>query len=312
MAASHSEFKFDTTGDEVVSAFTDRVAGRIFLVTGPNPTGIGATTITSLAKAKPQALILAGRSTAKFQPIVDEVNRIDPSIKVVSVTLDLSSQASVRQAAKDILENADVPRIDTIINNAAVMACPLDYTAEGIELQFGTNHIGHFLLTNLLMPKLRASAEPVVVNLTSSGHRFYSSYDDVNWKTEKYDIWTAYGIAKVANIHFTKSLNERGIRAIAVHPGWVMSDLARHVDQSGLGTFLERAQATSDFDPLDFQKNLAQGCSSTLVAALDPAVSNGAYMRDCQVAVPAPFANDASLPPKLWKLSNELVGERFA
>ncbi|EJD43384.1 NAD(P)-binding protein [Auricularia subglabra TFB-10046 SS5] len=314
MSTTHSNFERATTGNEVVAAFADRVKGRIFVITGPSPTGIGASTLTSLAKGHPATLVLAGRTPSKFQPVVDEVKAIDANIRVVSVTLDLASIASTRAAAQAILNNADIPRVDVLINNAGIMATPFALTADGIESQFHADHIGHFLLTNLLLPKLRAAPEPVVVNLTSSGHRFGTGdFEDYNFETRPYNGWDAYGQAKIANVLFTQSLAQRGFRSLAVHPGWVATDLARDTTQDLFQELFEkRAAVTPNFEPLDFQKNLAQGCSTTLVGALDPAVPNGAYLRDCQVHASSPESGDPKKAEALWALSNKLVGESFA
>ncbi|EJD36253.1 NAD(P)-binding protein [Auricularia subglabra TFB-10046 SS5] len=260
MSATHSNFHQATTGDEVVAAFADRVKGRVFVVTGPSPTGIGASTLTSLAQGHPAALVLAGRTPSKFQSVVDEIKAIDANIKVVSVTLDLASIASTRAAAHAILEHPDIPRVDVLINNAGIMATPFALTADGIESQFHADHVGHFLLTNLLLPKLRAAPAPVIVNLTSSGHRFgWGDFEDYNFERRPYNGW----------------------------------------------------DATRDFEAVDFQKNLAQGCSTTLVAALDPAVPNGAYLNDCQVYAPSPESVDLKKAEALWALSDKLVGESF-
>ncbi|KZV93236.1 putative short-chain dehydrogenase [Exidia glandulosa HHB12029] len=314
---SHPEFDRITTGEEVVAAFPDRVKGRIFVVTGPTPTGIGATTLTSLAKGHPAALVLAGRTPAKFQPVADAISAIDPTIAVVLVKLDLSSLASVRAAAKNILEHPHIPHIDGLINNAGLMATPFGLTEDGIETQFAACHVGHFLFTNLLLPKLQAAPEPVVVNVTSSGHRFGTGdFSDVNWEKTPYDAWRAYGHAKSANILFSVSLAERGIKSVAPHPGWVKTDIVQNMtDDLGLQLFNElgASGAIPNFEPLDFQKNLQQGCATTLVAALDCIVPNAAYMRDCQVARDvAPFAVDKSNAARLWELSNQLTGENFA
>ncbi|KZV81040.1 NAD(P)-binding protein [Exidia glandulosa HHB12029] len=312
---SHPEFTRATTGDEVVAAFPDRVRGRIFVVTGPTPTGIGATTLTSLAKAHPSVLVLAGRTPSKFQPVADSIAAIDSKIKVVLVTLDLSSNASVRAAAKTILEHPDVPHIDTLINNAGLMATPFSLTEDGIESQFAACHVGHFLFTNLLLPKLRAAPEPVVVNVTSSGHRMGTGdFSDVNWEKTPYNSWGAYGHSKCANVLFSVSLAERGIKSVAPHPGWVKTDLGRHLTEDlGNELFTKIVSSIPNFEPLNFEKNLDQGCSTTLVAALDPAVPNATYLRDCQVARDvAAFAVDKANAAKLWELSNKLTGENFA
>ncbi|KZW02492.1 NAD(P)-binding protein [Exidia glandulosa HHB12029] len=315
MSTSHAEFGERTTGDEVVSAFAERVKDRIFVVTGPSATGIGATTLTSLAKAHPAALVLAGRNPATFSSVVDEIKRIDPNIKVVTVVLDLSSLAGTRKAAAELLGNADIPHIDVLINNAGIMATPFAKTADGIESQFHACHIGHWLFTNLLLPKLRAAREPVVVNLTSSGHRFGTGdFDDINFEKKPYNPWAAYGNGKCANVLFSVSLTERGIKSVAVQPGWVGTDLGRHLTDDVFNELLTVwVPNTPNIEAIEYKKTLEEGCSTTLVAALDPKVPAAAYLRDCQVGEDvAPQAVDRVNAAKLWEISNALTGETFA
>ncbi|KZW02487.1 putative short-chain dehydrogenase [Exidia glandulosa HHB12029] len=315
MSTSHAEFGERTTGDEVVSAFADRVKGRIFVLTGPSATSIGAATLTSLAKAHPAALVLAGRNPATFSSVVDEIKRIDSKIKVVTVVLDLSSLAGTRKAAAELLGNADIPHIDVLINNAGIMATPFEKTADGIESQFHACHIGHWLFTNLLLPKLRAAREPVVVNVTSSGHRYGTGeFDDVNFEKKPYNAWAAYGQAKCANILFSVSLTERGIKSTAVHPGLVGTGLGKYLNDELLKELMTVwIPNTPNMEALTYRKTLEDGCSTTLVAALDPKVPGAAYLRDCQVGEDvAPQAVDKAKAAKLWELSNALTGEAFA
>ncbi|EJD47749.1 NAD(P)-binding protein [Auricularia subglabra TFB-10046 SS5] len=283
------------------------------LVTGPTSTGIGATTLTSLARSGPEALILAGRTPSKFQSVIDEIKRIDSSIKVVVVKLDLASLAATRQAAQDVLSNTDIPRIDVLVNNAGIMCAPFEKTADGIESHFHANHVGHFLFTNLLMPKLRAAPEPVIVNVTSSGHRFGTGdFSDYNFEKRPFTEWDAYGQSKCANVLFTQSLVERGFRSLAVHPGYVGTDLHKFLTDELMNELLRRISLDPGYDPLGEKKDLAQGSSTQLVAALDPAVPNGAYLRDCQLYPPLREAVDKENARKLWELSCKLVGESFA
>lgn len=186
----------------------------------------------SLARAAPSTLILAGRSEDKIRPIIDQIQSIDSSIHVIFQMLDLSSLDSVRQAADSILKNSDVPKIDVFINNAAVMACPYSKTIDGIESQFATNHIGPFLFTNLLMPKiLAAGLGSRIVNVSSSAHGFGTGdYSDYN--SEKgYNEFIAYGQSKLGNVLFTKSLatklGSRGIQTYSLNPGCECPPLLR-------------------------------------------------------------------------------------
>ena len=155
----------------------------IVIITGASKGGIGAATATSLAGGNPGHLILAGRSEAKVLPVIEEIKKVNPEVKSTFVKLDLADQSSTRSAAKEI--NSIVDKIDILINNAGVMAVDeFKTTTEGIELQFGSNHIGPFLLTNLLLEKVvKAGKDARIVNVTSTGYELCGvSYDDWNFK----------------------------------------------------------------------------------------------------------------------------------
>ncbi|EGN99803.1 hypothetical protein SERLA73DRAFT_52897 [Serpula lacrymans var. lacrymans S7.3] len=313
-----TKFGFSSTGDEVVQTFPDRVKGKIIVITGPSPGGIGAETAISLAKASPALLLLAGRAESKISPLIQEIQSKYPAVATKFIKLDLGSQASVRSAATEI--NSSVERIDILINNAAVMVCPYGKTEDGIETQFGTNHIGHFLLTNLLMNKiLNAGLGARIVNVSSSAHRSGEMrFNDWNFEDGKvYNEWEAYGQSKTANILFSvalaKKLKNKGIFSYSLHPGFYVTDsiladgLARAVAaEAKAGRVFERAP----------QKTTQQGCSTTLVAALDPALEghNGTFLWDGDIAEnkPPEGATNEENAERLWKLSEDLVGEKFS
>lgn len=216
-------FGSETTAEEVVSAFSSNVKGRTFLITGASANGLGAYMATSLARASPQALILIARSEVKVAPVIEEIASIDPSIRAIFVPVDLSDQESVRAAAATILDDHDMTKIDVVINCAGIMYVEEFTTdAKGNELQFSANHVGHFLLTNLLMPKILAAGEGArIVNITSHGHQL----SDVWWsdptfnKGKDYHGWSGYGQSKTANILFSvelaRRLKDRGIVSLA-------------------------------------------------------------------------------------------------
>jgi len=142
----------------------------LVLVTGPSEGGIGAETTISLAAGSPSLIILAGRSLSRIQPVIDRITSTNPEVETKFITLDLSSQQSIRKAAASI--NAATGKIDVVINNAAIMACPWVKTVDGIESQIGTNYVGHFLLTNLIMRRVFAAGHGArIVNVSSSAHQ---------------------------------------------------------------------------------------------------------------------------------------------
>ncbi|EJD43239.1 retinol dehydrogenase [Auricularia subglabra TFB-10046 SS5] len=304
-------FDHDTTGDEVVAKFADRVKGKTFLLTGPTLEGVGGATLLALAKGSPSAFILVGRSESKIRAVIDAVLQIDPHITAIYALADFTSLATIRSAASIILSNPSVGTIDVFINNAGVMATPFSKTVDGIETQFATNHIAPFLLTNLLRGKLSKGA--TIVSISSSAHKMSTGdYDDYNYERTPYHPFGAYGQSKLATVLFTTSLVQRGYRAITLHPGLIFSGMQRHVTREQLA---ENARAAKERDPSyegpGAPKTLAQGCSTTLVAALDPSIPNGAYLFDCRVAEPKKEGLDTERAEKLWVLSEKLVGQKF-
>ncbi|EGN92743.1 hypothetical protein SERLA73DRAFT_79315 [Serpula lacrymans var. lacrymans S7.3] len=317
-------YEFSTTGDEVVSRFQDSIKGKTIVITGPGQGGIGSETAVALAAAAPALLILTGRTESKITPVILEIESKNSAVKVQFVKLDLSSQASVRSAAAVI--NESVEKIDILINNAGIMACPYEKSVDGIELQFATNHIGHFLLTKLVMQKiLNAGPGSRIVNVSSVGHRMAGvRFDDYNFQDGKaYSEWEAYGQSKTANILFTyslaKKLGGKGVFAYSLHPGSIRSGLQVHLNESNLPkgfALLAAADAkTGQSYAPEPVKTLQQGCATTLVAALDPSLEahNGAFLWNSDIADPLPPAHATSEEnaEKLWVLSETLVGEKF-
>lgn len=168
-----SQFDSQTRGEEVCETFPSQIEGKTFLITGTSANGLGAKFATMLARNSPAQIILVARSKSKVDPVVDEIKSVNSSISVKFVACELSDQDSVRSAAETILADAEIKKVDVVVNNAGVMAL-LEYQVDkhGNEMQLSANHIGHFLLTNLIMPKiLAAGAGARIINLTSLGHR---------------------------------------------------------------------------------------------------------------------------------------------
>jgi NAD(P)-dependent dehydrogenase (short-subunit alcohol dehydrogenase family) len=194
------------------------------LITGPSIESIGSETAITLAQGSPSTLLLLGRDAKKIQPVIDEIKKIDGGITSTFVEVHLDSLASVRKAAQQILDDTSILKIDIIINNAGVMATPYSKSEDGIETQFAINHVSHFLLTNLLMPKLLAAQSPRVVNVSSFGNVLADIREDLGFSGGKaYNPFVAYGQSKTANVLFAVGLNERleikGLKAFAVDPG---------------------------------------------------------------------------------------------
>ncbi|OIW22478.1 short-chain dehydrogenase [Coniochaeta ligniaria NRRL 30616] len=318
-----SPFNKDSTAEEITQAFSSQIKDRIFLITGTSASGIGAYVATSLARHSPAQLILVARTKSKVDPVIQEIATINPGLKVTFVSCELTDRDSVREAADTINNDETIPHIDVIINNAGVMMLP-EYQRDktGYEVQLSANHLGHFLLTNLLLPKVKAAGPNArVVNVTSLGHKITPfRFDDWNFSDgATYDGWTAYGQSKTANILFTTELARRGVTSLAAHPGTIYgTGLARHMDfQSGGDPFALLYEValrnTGKEFVLDPQKTLSQGAAPLLAAALDPdlAERSGAYIADCQVEEAFGYSQDQENAKKLWALSEELVGQKF-
>jgi NAD(P)-dependent dehydrogenase (short-subunit alcohol dehydrogenase family) len=307
---------------QVASDNASHIASKIVLTTGVTQGGIGAYFVEEIAKHKPALLILAGRSKSKVQATADKIaaNPSSAKVQVRILILDLASQQQVREAAKEVLAYPE-DHIDVVVNSAGLMIGPFRTTSEGIELQFGSNHIGHFLFTNLIMPKILACKAPRVVNVSSDGHRFGGiRFDDFSFQDGKvYDDWAAYGQSKTANILFSKALAERldakGLRAYSLHPGVALgTSLSPEFAEKDLESLKAKDAAIGFSGELDF-KNMDEVSATHVVAAFDPRLDayNGAYMADGNLAEDTlqPTAKKEGDAEKLWQLSEKLVGERF-
>ncbi len=308
-----SRFDATSTTDDVISGIS--LAGKLAVVTGAS-SGLGVETARALSAAGAEVLLIA-RDEAKLQAVVQELLQQQPGAQLHTQCMDLADLDSVRAAVAQILRSH--PRIHLLINNAGVMACPLMRTAQGFEMQFGTNHMGHFLFTCLLAPALLAAAPARVINLSSAGHKFANfNFDDPAYFDRDYDKWQAYGESKTANILFTvaldRRLRERGVRVFAVHPGVIMTRLSRHMQQED---FESLSTKTPSGEELVF-KSLEQGAATTVWAATAAELEGkgGIYLENCQIARPAvhgsnsgveSYALDAAAAERLWSLSEELA-----
>ncbi|KAH8697395.1 NAD-P-binding protein [Talaromyces proteolyticus] len=322
------EYSESTTTSEIVKAFPDKVNGRTFLVTGASEKSVGSETAISLARdASPAIIILPGRTYSRIEPVIKEINNINPAVKTIFVELDLSDPASVKKAAGEILDSTDIDHIDVLINSAGVMVTPYtptnwkSPTGQPIELQFGTNHLGHFLLTKSLLPKIRKAAPGArIVSVSSSAHRLSGiRYDDPGFQNgETYTAWEAYGQSKTANILLANFLGhtipKHEIASFSLHPGSISSGLQQYVTPEILQEGLARAKDIPNFEPYGRRKTLQEGAATSIRAALDPSLEafSGKYLNDCNIYTPAPWADSFEEAEKLWKWSEECVERTFA
>ncbi|KAH8898571.1 NAD(P)-binding protein [Thozetella sp. PMI_491] len=317
----------NTKGSQLVKELAGNIQGKVILITGPAQGSIGEAYCKAVAKAAPALLILASRNVEGLGKTAQAVQEIAPEVKIKLVGIDLSSFKSVRKAADEINSWADVPYIDVALNNAGIMAVPYAKTEDGFERQFATNHLGHFLLTNLIMDKILASATPRVVNITSNGHR----YSPIRWwdygfeDGKLYNRWSAYGQAKTANCLFSISLaaklGGRGLQAFTVHPGVFFSNLGKDLDWAGdaMTTMIQTGQAIGTEPPQRLEMTDEDGIIATHIFTSfsdDIRGHNGGYFLSCQLADPykneiQSWARDPIEADKLWILSEKLVGQQF-
>jgi NAD(P)-dependent dehydrogenase (short-subunit alcohol dehydrogenase family) len=284
--------------------------GRTAIVTGAN-TGIGFETARMLA-LRGARVVLACRDQNKGQAAVERILRERGSANVALAALDLADLTSVARFAAEFSGRDD--RLDLLIHNAGVMVPPFARTQQGFELQFGTNHLGHFALAAQLWPRLAAtSGARLVVISSSAAHMGRIDFDDPNYTRRRYHSWPAYCQSKLANSLFALELARRsgcsqaGVAVTAAHPGWTATDLQRH------DGFVNKASAL-------IAMKAAEGALPTLRAAVDPRAGNGSYWGPSQFlelkgpplpALIARRARDPLAAKKLWTLSEELTGVAF-
>ena len=318
-----SEFGFESTADDVLEG--KDLSGRTALVTG-GYSGLGQETARAMA-AKGAHIILSGRDATKLSAAADAIAE-QTGATVDTLKCDLASLDSIRKAAAEA--NDRFEKIDLLINNAGVMACDQAKTADGFEMQFGTNHVGHFLLTNLLVPLLEKGERPRIVNLSSRGHHIAPvDFDDPNFESRDYDKWVSYGQSKTANVLFAvgleKRLSDKGIHAYSLHPGGIMTNLGRHMSDQDMADLMERIRKNAEErgeTPEPF-KTIPQGAATTCWAATAEELegNGGLYCENCHVADQddestgggvRSYAIDPDKADRLWSMSEEMVGESFA
>ncbi|WP_435418612.1 SDR family NAD(P)-dependent oxidoreductase [Parerythrobacter aurantius] len=320
-----AEFGATTTADEVLEG--KDLSGKTAFITG-GYSGLGQETARAMA-ARGAHVVIAGRDLAKAEAAAAELRDTVEGAQVDAIACDLASLASVRACGEEARGRFD--KIDLLINNAGVMACPQGTTADGFETQFGTNHLGHFQLTSELMPLVEKAAaggsDARIVNLSSRAHFMDRVHlDDPNFERRDYNSWLSYGQSKTANVLFTVGLQDRfggkGITAVAVHPGGIQTNLGRHMTDEDRAFMRSRMKAATDEEMLAAFKTIPQGAATTCFAATDPGLKGkgGVYCEDCHVAPvddesPVAGVRSYALDPEtadaLWSLSEEMVGDRF-
>jgi NAD(P)-dependent dehydrogenase (short-subunit alcohol dehydrogenase family) len=300
-------FGAESTADEVLDGID--LTGKRILVTGVS-SGIGVETARAL-RARGAEVVGAARDLDKARTALKEAGT-----DIELVKLDLASLSSVRACADALV--ADGRLFDVIIANAGVMACPFGKTEDGFEIQFGTNHLGHFVFVNRIASLLKPGGRLVV--LSSSAHHYAEvDLEDPNFDNTPYVEFVAYGRAKTANslfaVEFDRRYKGKGIRATAVHPGGIYTGLSRYVTKELMTEIMESPLAAAA--PAIVMKTVPQGAATSVWAAIvgDPEEVGARYCDDCQVAkidagVRA-YALDGATAKALWAKSEEMVGEKF-
>ncbi len=305
--------------------------GKRILVTGVSA-GLGVETARSLAAHGAQ-VVGAARDLHKAEVATAQVRKdaAENNGSFALVALDLASLASVRKCADQLLAKGEP--FDVVIANAGVMATPFGHTADGFETQFGTNHLGHFVLVNRIAPLIRRGGR--LINLSSAGHRYSNvDLDDPGFERTPYEPFVAYGRSKTANIQFALAFDKRhrsrGVRAAAVHPGGIQTELGRHADPKRIEDLIEQInqQLAEEGKPPFQWKTIPQGAATSVWASVVAPADEigGRYCENCHVGEVVPdqatisvisegvrgYALDPEMAEALWRKSEEMVGESFA
>jgi NAD(P)-dependent dehydrogenase (short-subunit alcohol dehydrogenase family) len=282
--------------------------GKTVVITGGNA-GIGKATAIALAK-KGAEIVITSRSDDKAKAVIAEIKTASGNEVISYVLVDLSSQKSVRKVAEEL--KIKCPKIDVLINNAGCYVSDLQLNVDGLEMQFATNHIGHFLLTNLILDNVKAAGKARIINLSSIAHKSTRELklDDINYEKEEYGGWKAYSRSKYCNILFTKELAKRlekdGITVNAVHPGGVRTEIAEKNANwyTKLGWLLGKP----------FMSTLEKGAATSIHLASSPnaeGITGHYWVRSKQEWSNKPSQDETNWLA-LWKKSEEIVGQEFS
>lgn len=283
-----------------------RLDGKVVVITGAN-TGIGKYTALDMSRRGAKVVILC-RNVEKAEAAAEEIRK-ETEGEVIVHSLDLTSLTSVRACAEQLGNSLE--KVDILINNAGIMTCPESRTEEGFEMQFGTNHLGHFLLTNLLLPLMKRAAPGArIVNVSSLAHETGSmQWDDLNWEKTPYSSMKAYSQSKLANILFSKELARRGegsgVSVYSLHPGVINTNLGRHVKD----TFGAVGQCLFVMVQ-PFIKTVDSGAQTTIYCAVEESITehSGRYYSDCREKRLRPHADSVEDAKRLWVVSEQLTG----
>ena len=283
-----------------------RLDGKIVIVTGAN-TGIGLCTVTDLAK-RGATIVMACRDMRKGEKALEKAKAESSSEDILLMHLDLSSLDSVRNFTKEFLSKYS--KLNILINNAGVMACPYMKTKDGFEMQIGTNHFGHFVLTNLLLKALANGAPARVVNVSSSAHWMFGKMDfeDINYEKRSYDKMGAYGQSKLANVLFSKELHNKvkdhGITTYSLHPGWISTELVRHDTSFILINVIVGSL---------YARTPVQGAQTSIYCAVEEGLEkhSGGYFSNCTLSTASADGRNDGYAKKLWELSEEITDTKF-
>ncbi|KAF7299497.1 Short-chain dehydrogenase/reductase family protein [Mycena indigotica] len=315
----NNKFSFETSAEDVAEAFSREIQGKNVLITGTSLNGIGYETVKAIAKYA-KLVVMTGHNAERLQLAEQALKKDNPRANLRRLIVDLSSMASVRKAAVEVLAYPEP--LHVLIHNAAAHFGPqIALSADGLDSQFATDHVGPFLLTKLLLPKLYAALDsswkPRVIFVSSLAHSWAESIDYdhlLKPKTGKYEAFNVYCQAKTANVIMGIELSRRSkgqILGYSVHPGAIFTNVHSNPDVipmlQAFGNLTEDGKPNTE----NFQwKTLGQGAATTVAAAFDPSLieTPGAYLDDSTVANASISAHAAG---PLWSLTEQIVGEKF-
>ncbi|CAL4070341.1 unnamed protein product, partial [Meganyctiphanes norvegica] len=278
---------------------TKRLDGQNIIITGCSA-GIGKETALDLS-ARGAKIIMACRDTKKAEKVATFISQ-ETGGETDVIQMDLSSLVSIREFSEQVKRKYS--HIHQLINNAGIMFAPKSQTVDGFDITMGTNHLGHFYLTHLLLPLLKHSEPARIINLSSRAHwRGKMDFEDFNFEKRDYGLLTVYGTSKLANILFTRQLakevKDSNIQVFSLHPGAVQSELGRHMPYPIANLARNGLQL--------FSKSTAEGAQTSIHCATEAVQDDLLYYTDCSVGDPSPAARDDDAAQKLWKFSENVI-----